>query len=149
MYVSTETNGLWMCKNLTDPNPVFEAVSSYPFRQPTCISIPDHDPYAVWVGSFGAGIYTGRTAAIGVDSEDQNEFYLPNPIEDRLEIPAQAQAFDFELLDLSGKVVVQQHVSPETFVSISVAQLSAGMYLARFVSATQVRTQKLLINTLH
>ena len=61
LYFATEYDGLYYTDNLGDEAPRFQQVKSYPFRNPTRIFFNPYDPREVWVGSFGNGMYVGRT----------------------------------------------------------------------------------------
>lgn len=59
MYVTSETEGLWYTKNLRDPEPDFERIEGYPFRQPERVFFNPYDLNEIWVTSFGNGIRIG------------------------------------------------------------------------------------------
>ncbi|HEY6564738.1 MAG TPA: hypothetical protein VIY86_09600, partial [Pirellulaceae bacterium] len=67
MYVTTETNGLWISENRQAASPTFAAVTSYPFRQPERVFYNPFDPHEVWVTSFGNTLYVGRSDALAGD----------------------------------------------------------------------------------
>ena len=64
IYVTTETEGLWYCENLSSPNPVFAQVESYPFRQPERVFYNPYDPSEIWITSFGNGLRIGQTGPV-------------------------------------------------------------------------------------
>lgn len=59
-YVTTETEGLWYTSNLTAASPTWEAVTTYPFRQPTRVFLDPADTGKIWVTSFGHGLCVGN-----------------------------------------------------------------------------------------
>lgn len=63
LYLSTESEGLWITENLQNASPTFERVSDYPFMQPMRIFFNPFDTDEVWVTSFGNGMRVKRFAA--------------------------------------------------------------------------------------
>src|SRR6185369_12627697 len=59
-YLTTEVDGLWYTSNLTAATPTWEAVTSYPFRQPTRVFFDPADTGKIWVTSFGHGLGVGN-----------------------------------------------------------------------------------------
>lgn len=59
MYVTTEDQGLWLTTTLHATQPVFSALSSYPFRHPTRVFFNPYRPHEIWVTSFGNGLRVG------------------------------------------------------------------------------------------
>ena len=60
VYVTTETEGLWVTVNTTSASPTFNQVASYPFRQPVRVFFNPNKPSEVWVTSFGNGLRVGE-----------------------------------------------------------------------------------------
>jgi len=60
LYVTTETEGLWISTNARAASPAFAQVASYPFRQPERVFVNPYDPEQLWVTSFGHGLRVGR-----------------------------------------------------------------------------------------
>ena len=54
--MTTETDGLFVTKNLEDPSPVFVPVREYPFRQPLRLFFNPRDAHELWATSFGGGL---------------------------------------------------------------------------------------------
>ncbi len=65
LFFSTETEGLWMTTNLSDPTPVFERVDNYPVRQPVRIFFDPSDHSRIWVTSFGGGLHVSSSMIFG------------------------------------------------------------------------------------
>jgi hypothetical protein len=57
-YMTTEQDGLLFTSNL-GPTPTWEAVTSYPFRQPTRVFFDPSNSGKIWVTSFGHGLKVG------------------------------------------------------------------------------------------
>ncbi len=65
-YLTTETEGLWYSSNLNSASPTFDAVASYPFRQPERVFYNPHNPSEVWVTSFGHGLRVGSSCSFSI-----------------------------------------------------------------------------------
>ena len=62
MYLTTETDGLWVSEtDLRAAAAVFPG-RSYPFRQPERVFFNPYNPTEIWVSSFGNGLRVGTTA---------------------------------------------------------------------------------------
>ena len=59
VYITTETQGLWVSKNINVGTPTFQQVNSYPFRQPERVFFNPFDTNQMWVSSFGNGMKMG------------------------------------------------------------------------------------------
>ena len=80
IFLTTETQGLWMSSNINSATPTFSNVPSYPFRQPERIYFNPNNTNEMWVSSFGNGMKMGLLNANGVAEFFQEEFSLyPNP----------------------------------------------------------------------
>jgi hypothetical protein len=62
LWVTTETEGLWMTTNARAAFPSFAADLNYPFRQPERVFVNPHQPREIWVTSFGHGLRRGWLA---------------------------------------------------------------------------------------
>ena len=60
IYVTTETEGLWVSVNITSANPTFNLVGAYPFCHPVRVFFNPNKPGEVWVTSFGNGLRVGE-----------------------------------------------------------------------------------------
>jgi hypothetical protein len=56
LFMTTETDGLFVTKNLDDPSPVFAPVREYPFRQPLRLFFNPRNAHELWATSFGGGL---------------------------------------------------------------------------------------------
>ena len=68
MYLTTETDGLWMTSNLNAATPTFSPVLSYPFRQPERVFYNPFNPNEIWITSFGNGLKVGNTCGYSIAS---------------------------------------------------------------------------------
>jgi hypothetical protein len=81
-YLTTETQGLWVSDNISDPVPAWTLVAAYPFRQPERVFFNPFDQKQMWVTSFGNGMKTGTIGATGVTDHSLRNSGLnmcPNP----------------------------------------------------------------------
>lgn len=62
LFMTTETDGLWISTNVRAAAPVFTPVTNYPFRQPERVFFNPYRPREVWVTSFGHGMRRGWIA---------------------------------------------------------------------------------------
>jgi hypothetical protein len=56
IYLTTEEQGLWFSNNIHAGTPVFNMVSSYPFRHPERVFFNPYKPTELWCGSYGGGM---------------------------------------------------------------------------------------------
>ncbi len=68
MYVTTETEGLWITTNLNAATPTFSPVLNYPFRQPERVFFNPFNPNEIWVTSFGNGLKVGSTCGYAISA---------------------------------------------------------------------------------
>ncbi len=68
MYVTTETDGLWITTNLTAATPTFSPVLNYPFRQPERVFFNPFNANEIWVTSFGNGLKVGNTCGYALST---------------------------------------------------------------------------------
>ncbi|MDB6018855.1 MAG: BNR/Asp-box repeat protein [Pedosphaera sp.] len=64
LYLTTETEGLWISTNINSATPAFSQVASYPFRQPERIFFNPYKPSEMWVTSFGNGMEVWSTVSV-------------------------------------------------------------------------------------
>ena len=64
LYLTTETQGLWMSSNINMASPTFTQVLSYPFRQPERVFFNPYNTNEMWVSSFGNGMKMGLMTAV-------------------------------------------------------------------------------------
>lgn len=80
IYITTETQGLWMSNDINSVTPTFSNVASYPFRQPERVFFNPGSSGFMWVTSFGNGMKMGMMTANGVSEFSEEEFSVyPNP----------------------------------------------------------------------
>src|ERR1051325_8058107 len=81
IYLTTETQGLWMSGNINSGTPTFSNVASYPFRQPERVFFNPNNANEMWVSSFGNGMKMGLMNPSGVAefARDEQVTIYPNP----------------------------------------------------------------------
>ena len=85
-------------------------------------------------------------APLGIEETEQLEvFAYPNPATDRLYIraPRNEQYMQISLMDMMGKLVLQQHV-PSTETSIDLNELPQGSYILQ-VQNSQIQHQQIVL----
>jgi hypothetical protein len=82
IFMTSETQGLWMSNNINAATPTFSQVTSYPFQQPERVFFNPFNTNEMWVSSFGNGMKMGTLLTTGIpdfkDSKDELTIY-PNP----------------------------------------------------------------------
>jgi hypothetical protein len=94
IFLTTETQGLWMSSNINSASPAFSNVASYPFRQPERVFFNPSNPNEMWVSSFGNGMKMGLMNPNGVaefSKEDEISVY-PNPASSFINVIASSDA---------------------------------------------------------
>jgi photosystem II stability/assembly factor-like uncharacterized protein len=56
IYITTESQGLWMSSNINQSTPTFTQVANYPFQQPERIFFNPYDATEMWITNFGNGM---------------------------------------------------------------------------------------------
>jgi Secretion system C-terminal sorting domain len=89
IYLTSETQGLWICSNINSIAPTFSNVSSYPFQQPERVFFNPYNTSEIWVSSFGNGMKVGSLLATGVvefDTQTTALSLFPNPSQGKFTI---------------------------------------------------------------
>ena len=63
LYLTTETDGMWVSTNINAATPTFTQITNYPFRQPERIFFNPYNLAEMWVTSFGHGLMVGNTGS--------------------------------------------------------------------------------------
>lgn len=66
IYITTQTQGLWMSSNINSGTPVFSNVSNYSFQMPIRVFFKPNSTTEIWVTSFGNGMKMGALGPNGV-----------------------------------------------------------------------------------
>lgn len=137
IYMTTETNGLWISSTINAATPSFSLVTSYPFQQPERVFFNPYNTNEIWVTSFGNGMKMGtistNTTMVFLSEENSNkkEFELfPNPALSEVTIRLTDDLIvnsSLEIKDISGRVIYLENFRGVTKVNISSYQ--KGTYL--------------------
>lgn len=129
LFVTTETQGLWMSSNINAGSPTFSLVTSYPFRQPERVFFNPFDQTKMWVTSFGNGMKVGDILNGIPEFDSQVSNVFPNPANETFSINGKQN----EMLGIYS--IAGQLVREVTLVDgrnlIEVADLTNGVYLIR------------------
>jgi hypothetical protein len=135
IFMTTETNGLWVSNNINAPTPTFSIVQSYPFQQPERVFFNPFNANEMWVTSFGNGMKVGSLTPTGVlefKSNADNFNLFPNPVSDVLTIAGKYDAV--EIYDLTGRLANKTAGSE----NINVSGFENGAYIAKILLDGQV-----------
>ena len=132
MYITTETQGLWMSSNINIASPTFSNVASYPFRQPERVFFNPSNASEMWVSSFGNGMKMGMLVGLGVPefgNVDEIAVY-PNPASSIVAVTASAAGESLSIYNtLGAKVRCHQLALGQNEISIS--DLPNGIYFLK------------------
>jgi hypothetical protein len=145
-YMTTETQGLWYSNNITNASPVFNQVTTYPFRQPERVFYNPYNSPEIWVSSFGNGMRVGNTT-LGIkriSSDIPEKFNLfqnyPNPFNPSTKIKFDIPQLYFRgvklsIYDVLGREIetpVNQNLYPGTYeVEFNGSGYPSGVYFYR------------------
>jgi photosystem II stability/assembly factor-like uncharacterized protein len=62
LFMTTETQGLWVSQNVRSTTPTFTQLQTYPFEHPERVFYNPYNPNEIWVSSFGDGLSVGTIA---------------------------------------------------------------------------------------
>lgn len=156
VYVTTETQGLWISNNINDNNPLFTLVESYPFRQPERVYFNPYKNTEMWVTSFGNGTRM-TNLELAVTGQKSNQLGIntisvyPNPTNENLYIKSldiNEEIHTLVFIEIaSGKIVheVQNINNPEYKLALK-NNLPSGLYLVRVVTNKRVVNTKIFNN---
>ncbi|MBI3510872.1 MAG: T9SS type A sorting domain-containing protein [Bacteroidetes bacterium] len=130
IYLTTETQGLWMSSNINNVTPTFSLVNSYPFRQPERVFFNPYIAGEMWVSSFGNGMKVGNVLTTGIPDFSQPEISLyPNPASAYFKINSNKEDL-LTIYNSVGEIVLsQQLIKGEN--EIAVNELAEGIYVVR------------------
>lgn len=158
MYLTTETQGLWFSNNITQSNPVYIRVSSYPFRQPERVFYNPYNSNEVWVSSFGGGMRVGNSL-LGIkkiSTAVPEKFVLyqnyPNPFNPNSIIKFQISNSGYvklTIFNVLGKemiTLVNEQLSPGTYqVQWEASNFPSGFYYYRLTEGNNAETRKMIL----
>ncbi len=140
LYLTTETQGLWMSNNINAGSPTFSNVSSYPFRQPERIFFNPTNTNEMWVSSFGNGMKMGTLIPNAVPEFYSKNFSVyPNPSKGNFGI--QIEEYRLQPQELVVYNVFAERVYANTIYSrlttINLSFLINGVYFLKIGSTAK------------
>lgn len=152
IYMTTETDGLWISSNINAPNPAFSVVLSYPFQQPERVFFNPNNSNELWVTSFGNGMKYGTvnvlTGLPEFDGRGEAFTLYPNPAAHSVSLQwAKAGDKRMEIVALDGRLVLDQAIPQESGgAEINTSGFESGIYLVRLsIDGKNAGTRKLVI----
>ncbi len=142
IYMTTETNGLWISNNINAATPTFSWVQSYPFQQPERVFFNPFNSNEVWVSSFGNGMKMGTLNVVTNNFEFKSPAsevrIFPNPSSGILNIDCgidTKECVKLEIFDICGKMVLERN----TFragpgFQVDVSRFNDGVYFLKLSS---------------
>lgn len=129
LFVTTEAQGLWVSSDINAATPTFEAVSSYPFKQPERVFFNPYKKEEMWVSSFGNGMKMGTITPTGTPTftDSKKDAVYPNPTAGIIYLQNE-EARQLEIYNMLGErvsVVELQRGNNELNLSF----LKPGMYM--------------------
>ena len=142
VYLTTEGEGLWVTKAISDAMPVWQLVESYPFWHPERVFFNPYDPAEMWVASFGNGMRVGRTISTAIQPLSPEEVpftILENPARNRLQIQGPTdRILQLELIDQQGRVV--REFNCQGVFQCELSDLTTGQYYISCPAETGARS---------
>lgn len=139
-YLTTETQGLWVSKDMDQSIPSWALVETYPFRQPERVFFNPYNDKEMWVSSFGNGMKVGSIKTTGVAEFDSQPILFqvyPNPTKNFIIVQYIGEKFSKEtkirILDISG-VQINETKMIENHTNISLSDLKIGAYILEVVT---------------
>ncbi len=96
-YLTTETQGLWISKNIRAATPTWNLVNAYSFRQPERVYFNPFKLNEMWVSSFGNGMKVGTSSTtplvLSLISFDAKKEHAGNMIKWKVADNSEAKSF--------------------------------------------------------
>jgi hypothetical protein len=137
VFLTTETQGLWINHDLHSPNAMWQLVDTYPFRQPERVYFNPYNADEVWVSSFGNGMkmgsMNGTTGTIDFAEPTVKLYPNPNQGEFKLILPPSAiSPVTVGIYDLAGRIVTKsESLQNGTEITVTANGLTNGLYLIK------------------
>lgn len=135
-FLTTETQGLWMSKNMNTPTPTWTLLDSYPFRQPERVYFNPFNLDEIWVSSFGNGMKVGSMITVGfsdIKTVTSDLSVFPNPFSDYIFVKNNSSTSEISVLniyDLNGEKQLSQLNQANR---ISTKDLVPGIYVLEII----------------
>lgn len=128
LYLTTETQGLWVSSTINATIPVFTEVAAYPFKQPERVFFNPYNKKEMWVSSFGNGMKVGTLSATGIDTfkDVSANLIFPNPANELVYITADLTS-ELNVYNVIGEKVKQLRLE-KGMNAVNVSTLITGIY---------------------
>lgn len=144
LYVTTEQEGLWICNNIHSTNPVFNQVTTYPFRQPVRVFFNPYNTTEMWVTSFGNGIQTTAVAPTAVIENEMLRSEIiklkPNPAKNTVTVQTENKINHIEVFDVYGKFLQTYYNA-----TIDLQETPVGIYYLHIYTIKGKSVEKLIV----
>ncbi|MBL7827734.1 MAG: T9SS type A sorting domain-containing protein [Saprospiraceae bacterium] len=152
MYLTTETQGIWVTHNKSAAMPEWVSVEAYPFGHVERICFNPHVPGEMWVASFGNGMRKGVESSAVTDKNDSNRQLirvLENPVANGLlqvqNLDHSGRGIELDILDAQGRFVSSLGVTFSEHQAFNVSNLAKGLYFLRATAEGGFVTVKFLV----
>jgi photosystem II stability/assembly factor-like uncharacterized protein len=131
IFITTETEGLWMSSNINSASPNFSRVNSYLFQQPERVFFNPYNTSEMWVTSFGNGMKMANLSALSINENnfDENKIVLfPNPTNNSFSISNNFSEFsNYEIFDIDGKLLRSGTIG--NLQQLDISDFEKGIYI--------------------
>ncbi len=152
-FITTETNGLLYSTDMNLPNPNFQPVQAYHFRQPERVFFNPFQSNEMWVSSFGYGMQMTNLIATGfpdIQSCHEKQIIYPNPSHGTIRLknivsdPANASRVSVEIRKPDGQFLKKYQIGFTQLLDLSI--LPSGLYFIQIKNNNQIWNEKLILN---
>ncbi len=147
MYLTTETEGLWVTHNKSAAMPSWELVEAYPYHAPRRVFFNPYVPNEIWIASFGGGMMHGTQEPDGTAFTPTGEVSLslyPNPSTPSQNIRLNThtgEKAEYRILNTRGESLQTGHFKGETLLQA----LPPGLYFVEVKTATGYAVKKWVV----
>ncbi len=137
LYLTTETQGLWMSTDINSATPSFSRVQTYPFRQPERVFFNPYNLNEMWVTSFGNGLQVGSMVGTLAPDCEEGNIVWPNPTLGKIALDWNDwRRENLEIYDLNGRLIEE---IPLKFGrnEMDLGYLAPGIYFFRTAEMVQ------------
>ncbi|MFI5171524.1 MAG: T9SS type A sorting domain-containing protein [Chitinophagales bacterium] len=148
-YITTEDDGLWITKNLTDGDPTFTRVSEYKFQHPVRTFYDAFDNLKVWIASFGNGIsLLIKDDEIQIAEFGDIKFSLsPNPCTDQINIQSEMIIQQIKIYTITGNLVTVAEPNDMNY-QIATTNFSPGIYFVEIKFENgELRSSRMIVSS--
>ncbi len=147
IYLTTETQGLWMSSNINSVTPIFSNVSNYAFRQPERVFFNPYNASEMWVTNFGNGMKMGTLSATGISdfSSDEELIVYPNPSNGIVDLHLNKyENVQLKIYSIYG-TCIQQGIARSSDFQIDLTSQPSGIYFIEIKTEQGTEVKKIII----